>query len=160
MTLTVHGLLHIADTIERIGPVWAWWSFPIERQCGRLQRHITSKHHPFVNLDNYITLANQFKTAKLIYNISDKDLSLDGPAKKKPGFELHDECTCSPRMACKTDLMFLGFRRRNYPPCPRSSRLPQGWRIFECYQILPIHPLRLEGQEGSRPFLGTRPHHT
>ena len=96
MTLTVHGLLHVADAIERIGPVWAWWSFPIERQCGRLQRHITSRRHPFTNLDNYITLANQFKTAKLIYNITDEDLSLDGPVKKKPGLELHDECTCSP----------------------------------------------------------------
>ena len=93
MTPTVHRLLHIADTIERIGPVWAWWSFPIERQCGRLQRHITSKHHPFVNLDSHITLAAQFKTTKLIYNITNEDLSLDGPAQKRVGLVLDDECT-------------------------------------------------------------------
>ena len=92
MTLTVHGLLHVAETIERIGPVWAWWSFPIERQCGHLQRHITSKRHPFANLDNYITLAAQFKTTKLIYNITDEDLSLDEPA-QKVGLVLVNECT-------------------------------------------------------------------
>jgi len=106
MTLTVHGLLHIADTIERIGPVWAWWSFPIERQCGRLQRHITSKRHPFANLDDYITLSAQFKTTKLIYNIADKDLSLEGPVKKKTGLDLHYERKCFYRV-CKVDLMLL-----------------------------------------------------
>ena len=94
MTLTIHGLLHIADTIERIGPIWAWWSFPIERQCGRLQRHINSKRHPFANLDNYIMLAAQLKTVKLIYNIADENLSPERPTKKKVAYELHDECTC------------------------------------------------------------------
>lgn len=107
MTLTVHGLLHVADTIERIGPVWAWWSFPIERQCGRLQRHITSKRHPFVNLDNYITLAAQFKTTKLIYNIADEDLSLDGPAGKKVGLVLDDECTFDFYITHKVDLTLI-----------------------------------------------------
>ena len=110
MTLMVHGLLHVADTIERIGPVWAWWSFPIERQCGRLQQYITNKRHPFANLDNHITLANQFKMAKLIYNITDEYLSLDKPAKKKPGFELHDECMHSLCMTHKIYLTFTGFR--------------------------------------------------
>lgn len=94
MTLTVHGLLHIADTIERIGPVWTWWSFPIERQCGHLKRHITDKRHPFSNLDNYIILAAQSKNAKLIYNIANEDLSLDEPVKEKKGLHLDDECTC------------------------------------------------------------------
>jgi len=115
MTLTVHGLLHVADTIERIGPVWAWWSFPIERQCGRLQRHITSKRRPFANLDNYITLAAQFKTAKLIYNIADEDLSLERPAKKM-GVELHDECMCHLFTSLAMNLTLANFRRRYYSP--------------------------------------------
>ena len=97
------------DTIKRIGPVWAWWSFPIERQCGHLQRHITSKRHPFANLDNYITLAAQFKTAKLIYNITDEDLSLDAPVKKS-GFEPHGECMYFLFVTHEADLMFLDFR--------------------------------------------------
>lgn len=95
MTLTVHALLHIADMIEQIGPVWAWWSFPIERQCGRLQGHITSPQHPFVNLDNYLTLAAQLKNTVMIYNISKKDLSLKRPVKTRPALELHNDCGCS-----------------------------------------------------------------
>ena len=93
MTLIVHGLLHIVDTIEQIDPVWAWWSFPIKRQCGHLQCHIHSKHHPFKNLDNHITLAAQLRMAKLIYNITDKDLLLERPA-KKVAYKLHDKCRC------------------------------------------------------------------
>jgi len=93
MTLTVHGLLHVADTIERIGPVWAWWSFPVERQCGRLQRHITDKRHPYVNIDNYITLAAQLNNAKWIYNITNENLSLDETPKGKKGLYLFNDCT-------------------------------------------------------------------
>ena len=102
MTLMVHGLLHIADTIERIGPVWAWWSFPVERQCGRLQRHITDKCHPYVNIDNFITLAAQFNNAKLIYNIANEDLSLDKKAKGKKGLYLSGDCMFFP------DVRFAG----------------------------------------------------
>ena len=92
MTLTVHALLHIADTIERIGPVWAWWLFPVERQCGRLQQHITNRQHPFINLDNYLTLAAQLKTTIMIYNIGKEELSLKKPIKKRPALELYGEC--------------------------------------------------------------------
>ena len=100
MTLMVHRLLHIADMIERISPVWAWWLFSIEPQCGHLQQHIISRCQPFANLDNYITLAAQFKTAKLIYNITNNDLSLERPAQKRLGLELHDECTWYLCMIC------------------------------------------------------------
>ena len=96
MTLTVHGLLHITDTIERIGPVWAWWSFPVERQCGRLQRHITSKRHPFVNINNFIALAAQLNNVKLIYNITNEDLSLDKKAKGGKGVYLSNDCMFFP----------------------------------------------------------------
>lgn len=101
MTLTVHGLLHVADTIERIGPVWAWWSFPIERQCGCLQRHIHDCRFPFTNLDNHITLTAQLKTAMLIYNVTSKDLSLERPKDKKVGHELCDECMHFDPIVCR-----------------------------------------------------------
>ena len=39
-------------------------------------------------------LAAQLKTAKLIYNIVDEDLSLKRPAKRRVAYELHDECMC------------------------------------------------------------------
>ena len=67
MTLTIHALLHVTDTIETIGPVWAWWSFPIERQCGRFQQKIKSRKHPYTNLDNYLLQDAQLKQIKTIY---------------------------------------------------------------------------------------------
>ena len=155
MTLTIHGLLHVADTIERIGPVWAWWSFPIERQCGRLQRHITDKHHPFANLDNYITLAAQFKNAKLIYNIPDEYLSLDELAKEKKGLHLNDKCMCFP----STELvkLIVLFRRRDCSTRKGQQGSPKGWRLFQRCPILPGHPIQPDTQEGSEPILGTPP---
>lgn len=26
--VTVHALLHIADSIEEMGPIWTYWAFP------------------------------------------------------------------------------------------------------------------------------------
>jgi hypothetical protein len=32
----IHALLHIADAIKAMGPVWATWAFPTERACGHI----------------------------------------------------------------------------------------------------------------------------
>ena len=95
MTLTIHALLHVADTIETIGPVWTWWSFPIERQCGRFQQKIKSRKHPYTNLDNYLLQDAQLKRIKMIYNLSDADLSIGERLAKKKRVELvlQGECT-------------------------------------------------------------------
>ena len=93
MTLTVHALLHVADTIETVGPVWTWWSFPIERQCGRFQRNVKSRKHPFTNLDNYLLQQAQLKQIKVIYNLSDTDLLVGKrPTKRKVELILEEEC--------------------------------------------------------------------
>ena len=93
MTLTVHALLHVADTIETIGPVWAWWSFPIERQCGSFQRKIKSRKHLYTNLDNYLLQQAQLKQIKVIYNLSDTDLLTSKlPTRQKVELALQDEC--------------------------------------------------------------------
>ncbi|KAI1787592.1 hypothetical protein LXA43DRAFT_895990 [Ganoderma leucocontextum] len=44
--LVVHGLLHIVDNILNAGPMWATWSFFMERFCGTLQRALHSRSHP------------------------------------------------------------------------------------------------------------------
>ena len=93
MTLTVHALLHVADTIETIGPVWTWWSFPIERQCGRFQRKIRSRKHLYTNLDNYLLQDAQLKQIKTIYNLADADLSIgERTTKKRVELTLQDTC--------------------------------------------------------------------
>jgi hypothetical protein len=75
--VTIHALLHIADGIEAMGPVWAYWAFPMERFCGKLLRCI--RHHPFKNIDYYILAVAQLYQIKNRYN-THKELVL-GPKK-------------------------------------------------------------------------------
>ncbi|KAJ3912076.1 hypothetical protein F5877DRAFT_93663 [Lentinula edodes] len=81
--LTIHGLLHIPDALEEIGPVWTHWAFPMQRYCGHLQPAIKSRRHPFVAIDNYIVLQAQLLQIKLIYGVED-DLSLKPPCSLLP----------------------------------------------------------------------------
>ena len=66
--LTIHALLHIADGIEAMGPVWAYWAFPMEHFCGKLLRSIKSRRHPFANIDSYITAVAQLTQIENRYN--------------------------------------------------------------------------------------------
>jgi hypothetical protein len=77
-TLTIHALLHIADSIEASGPVWASWAFPTERHCGSLIPAIKSRRFPFPSLDRYVTELAQLTQAKIQYNLEDV-LSLRAP---------------------------------------------------------------------------------
>ncbi|PPR00475.1 hypothetical protein CVT26_009682 [Gymnopilus dilepis] len=70
--VTVHALLHIADSIEECGPVWAYWAFPMERFCGILQPCIKSRRFPFANLDNHVKAVAQLSHIKTRYNLHDK----------------------------------------------------------------------------------------
>ncbi len=67
--ITVHALLHIADSIEDMGPVWTYWAFPTERYCGKLQRMIKSRRHPFANLDNSILAHARLSQIKILYGL-------------------------------------------------------------------------------------------
>jgi len=63
--LTIHALLHIADSIETAGPVWATWAFPIERFCGSLLPTIKSRRFPYASLDRHVTEAAQLLQIKV-----------------------------------------------------------------------------------------------
>ncbi|KAL1694099.1 hypothetical protein GGG16DRAFT_47889 [Schizophyllum commune] len=78
-TINIHALLHIADSIEAMGPVWTYWAFPMERYCGKLQRMMRSRRFPWSNLDAQVLANAQLDHIKLRYNI-DQELSLK-PAK-------------------------------------------------------------------------------
>ncbi|TFK19795.1 hypothetical protein FA15DRAFT_682829 [Coprinopsis marcescibilis] len=56
---TVHTLLHIADGIEQMGPMWVYWAFPMEQYCLKLSRAITSRRFPWSNLSNRVTATAQ-----------------------------------------------------------------------------------------------------
>jgi hypothetical protein len=76
--VTIHALLHIADYIKAVGPVWASWAFPMERFCGLLQPSIKSRRFPYASIDKYVINAARLSQCKIIYNIAN-ELSLTHP---------------------------------------------------------------------------------
>jgi hypothetical protein len=80
--VTVHSLLHIADGIEAAGPVWAYWSFVMERYCGFLKRNgVRSQRKPYTSLNNRIRHVAQLSITKVRYDLVNL-LSLTGPKKE------------------------------------------------------------------------------
>ncbi|KAF8955921.1 hypothetical protein BDZ97DRAFT_1854368 [Flammula alnicola] len=107
--LTVHALLHIADGIEAMGPVWAYWAFPMERFCGHLLRCIKSRRHPFANIDSYVTAVAQLDQIKNRYNVHDQ-LALLPPKEGNSHEFAFDEYPTS----------VLCFPRQKHPDIPDS----------------------------------------
>lgn len=73
--LTIHALLHIADSILETGPVWTAWAFPMERYCGALQPAIRSRRFPYSSLNRYVLDRARLTHIKVIYGLH-KTLSL------------------------------------------------------------------------------------
>ncbi|KZT72992.1 hypothetical protein DAEQUDRAFT_743254 [Daedalea quercina L-15889] len=78
--VTIHALLHVADSILLSGPVWASWSFPMERYCGILKPAIRSRRFPFVALDNYVADTAQLAQLKVVYSAAEA-LGLRSPVR-------------------------------------------------------------------------------
>lgn len=76
--LTVHALLHIADSIKAVGPVWSYWEFPMERYCGTLQPAIRSRRFPYASLDRFVLESAQLTQIKAVYNCAE-ELNLRPP---------------------------------------------------------------------------------
>ncbi|KAJ7115669.1 hypothetical protein C8R44DRAFT_578431, partial [Mycena epipterygia] len=75
-TLPVHALLHIADNIRKIGPMWCFWAFVMERFCGSLVPAVKSRKYPFTSLAHRIRDVAQLSQIKLLYGLtSELDLS-------------------------------------------------------------------------------------
>ena len=69
--VTIHALLHIADGIRVMGPVWAYWAFPMERFCGVLQRAIRSRRFPYASVGRFIFERAQLDQIANLYNIGE-----------------------------------------------------------------------------------------
>jgi hypothetical protein len=82
--VTLHGLLHVADYIQAIGPVWASWAFPMERYCGQLTPHIKNRRSVWANINSIVTNLAHLHNVTIKYNLG-KELSL-----KKPAFDHGD----------------------------------------------------------------------
>lgn len=53
-----------------MGPVWAYWAFPMERFCGVLQRSIKSRRFPFANLDSVVLTDARLKQLGSLYRLT------------------------------------------------------------------------------------------
>ncbi|KAF9222843.1 hypothetical protein BS17DRAFT_767596 [Gyrodon lividus] len=83
-TLTVHGLLHVAQGIRHCGPIWTTWTFYMERFCGMLQHDIRSRARPWSNLNKSLLHMVYLEQLAVRYNLSDElarvdDRTDDGP---------------------------------------------------------------------------------
>lgn len=85
--LTIHALLHIADSILKAGPVWASWAYPMERYCGLLQPAIRSRRFPYASINRYVIDHARLQHIKLIYSIQ-QELSLKPPPRQMRGTEI------------------------------------------------------------------------
>ena len=56
--LTIHALLHIAPTIRAMGPVWAYWAFPMEQHCSDILHHIQSWQFPYASINKYVLVCS------------------------------------------------------------------------------------------------------
>ena len=72
--VTVHTLLHIADSIEATGPVWASWVFPMERFCGALQPAIASWQFPWSSINHRLLDQAQLSQIRLLYDMPELSL--------------------------------------------------------------------------------------
>ncbi|PBK60066.1 hypothetical protein ARMSODRAFT_1026951 [Armillaria solidipes] len=78
--VTIHTLLHIADSITEMGPVWCYWAFPMEQYCGKLQPSIRNQRFPFCSMDRFVLKSAQLTQLKVIYRLHD-ELALRPPRK-------------------------------------------------------------------------------
>ena len=70
--VTIHTLLHIANSIKTCEPVWCYWAFPMEHYCNHLKPAICNWQSPYATINWYILEDAQLTQIKAIYNLADK----------------------------------------------------------------------------------------
>lgn len=71
--LVFHAWIHLVDMIENSGPLWAYWTWAMERYCGLLSRAVSSRKHPYSSLNRRIL---EIQTLHSIRNMYDLDKRL------------------------------------------------------------------------------------
>ena len=67
MLISIHYLLHVADSILATGPCWSTWQFPMEWLCGMLLPLMHSKSTPYKNITNNIILHEHLNNLKYLF---------------------------------------------------------------------------------------------
>src|SRR5256885_1674092 len=68
-TVNVHYLLHIADSIKYLGPVWCYWAFPMERFCSFIGAAVKSRRCPYENIARCIRDVAQLRVIRDLYQL-------------------------------------------------------------------------------------------
>lgn len=99
-----------------MGPVWAYWAFPMERYCNDIGSHIRNRRHPYSNINQYVASVAHLTQIEILYNLTD-ELSLEPPVSRDKDF-VHPTC------------MFLRFYIYIYI-----------WIFPNCYTLDPTYAL-------------------
>ncbi|KAI0087703.1 hypothetical protein BDY19DRAFT_892356 [Irpex rosettiformis] len=101
--LTIHALLHIADSILIAGPVWASWAFPMERYCGTLQPAFKSRRFPFAAINRHVLDHARLTHIRISYASSIRDrLALDAPNLEGYYGGIYENCALLPSHRVRT----------------------------------------------------------
>jgi hypothetical protein len=62
-----HDIIHFPDVIEKLGPMWVYTQFPMERLIGVLGPLVRSGRHPYQNLVNEIESHQYLSALRFIF---------------------------------------------------------------------------------------------
>ncbi|KAG2017882.1 hypothetical protein CC2G_007348 [Coprinopsis cinerea AmutBmut pab1-1] len=145
--VTIHALLHIAESIRVMGPVWCYWAFPMERYCGKLQPAIRSRRFPYASLDRFAVEDAQLTQIKMVHGVAE-ELSLEPETNPQSGFThaAYQSCILLPpsrarappdnqlsviASALVTRAMQNGLSNHRRLPISKVKQLLKGARISE-----------------------------
>jgi hypothetical protein len=104
-TLTVHGLLHIAQDIRSCAPSWVTWTFYVERCCGELQRGLRSKKQPWSNLNKRVTRIAYLEQLAVRFDLDEELSTGENTSELSRGERIFVECMHI--FLCKVLLTYL-----------------------------------------------------
>ncbi|CCO32706.1 hypothetical protein BN14_06769 [Rhizoctonia solani AG-1 IB] len=52
--VNLHYMLHLVDSIEFLGPVWCYWTYPMERFCSYIGKSVKIRRYPYANIDQRV----------------------------------------------------------------------------------------------------------
>jgi hypothetical protein len=55
-----------------MGPVWAYWAFPMERFCGAIARSNKSRRYPYSSINRHVLQVAQLSQIKLTYGMTEE----------------------------------------------------------------------------------------
>lgn len=58
--------------IKRSGPLWAYWTWVMERYCGLLARAVSSRKYPYSSLNRRILEIQTLHSVRNMYDLHDR----------------------------------------------------------------------------------------